>query len=115
MPKTTVVEIIYKDEDIVVINKPSGISVTADRSGDADLLDILAEQLKAHCPVKLRLIHRLDKQTSGVMILAKNAQAQSQFSGLFEHKRGVLANINIIIDDHHAILSAFLRVRIYSS
>ena len=88
------VEIIYQappagrrsDDDIIVINKPAGVLVTADRSGAAELTDILAGQLSPETTSSLRLVHRLDKQTSGVMILAKTKQAQSKFSGYFEKR-----------------------------
>ena len=80
------IEIIYQDNDIIVINKPTGVSVTKDRSGDAELLDILNDQLGPQISSQLRLVHRLDKHTSGVMILAKNAETQSSFSSYFEKK-----------------------------
>ncbi len=80
------IEIIHRDNDIVVVNKPSGVSVTKDRSGSAELLDILNNQLGPQISSRLRLVHRLDKHTSGVMILAKNAETQSVFSSYFEKK-----------------------------
>ncbi|MCK4753202.1 MAG: RluA family pseudouridine synthase [Planctomycetes bacterium] len=80
------VEIIYTDDDIFVINKPTGVSVTKDRSGAAELLDFLSEQLEPQICTQLRLIHRLDKDTSGVMILAKNKQTQSRLSSCFEKR-----------------------------
>ena len=82
----TKIEIIYTDDDIIVINKPSGVSVTKDRTGAPQLVDILGEQLGPRIAGKLRLVHRLDKHTSGVMILAKNAETQSVFSSSFEKK-----------------------------
>lgn len=80
------VKIIYDDDDILVINKPSGISVTADRTGLPQLSDILPNLLGDHPARQLRLVHRLDKLTSGVMILAKHLKAQSQFSSYFENR-----------------------------
>jgi len=77
------VEIIHQDNDIIVINKPSGVSVTADRSGQDQLVDILSRQLGSGIAECLRLIHRLDKHTSGVMMLAKNVRSQSLFSAYF--------------------------------
>ena len=85
MAKTDI-EIIYDGPDFLVVNKPTGISVTGDRSGSADLLPILQKQLDL--TYKLRLVHRLDKLTSGVMLIAKNVATQSSFSSLFE-KRGI--------------------------
>jgi len=80
------IEIIHADESLLVINKPSGVSVTKDRSGDAQLVDFLSEQMGAKAVGELRLVHRLDKATSGVMILAKNAETQSKYSSYFEKK-----------------------------
>jgi RluA family pseudouridine synthase len=77
------IEIIYQDADILVINKPTGISVTKDRSRDEELLPILLEQLDLKPEEKLLLVHRLDKETSGVMMLAKNKDAQRQYSSSF--------------------------------
>jgi 23S rRNA pseudouridine1911/1915/1917 synthase len=82
----TQVEIIYQDDDIIVVNKPSGISVTKDRSGAAKLADILGEQLRHQLRSELRLVHRLDKATSGVMILAKNIEAQTRFTNYFKKR-----------------------------
>lgn len=89
------VEIIYqacpraqrRDDDVLVINKPSGISVTKDRSGAVELADILGEQLGQQIRSELRLVHRLDKDTSGVMILAKNTETQSRFSSYFGRRQ----------------------------
>jgi len=85
MAKATI-QLIYEDDDIIVINKPTGVSVTADRSGALELVHILNRQLGLQKAGRLRLVHRLDKDTSGVMILAKNVQAQSLFSAYFEKK-----------------------------
>ena len=85
MPKTKI-EIIHQDNDILVINKPTGVSVTKDRSRAAQLTDIFAEQSGPQACSELRLVHRLDKDTSGVMILALNAEAQSKFYGYFEKR-----------------------------
>jgi len=80
------IEIIYQDDDALVINKPSSVSVTKDRTGAPQLVDILSEQLGPQIAGELRLVHRLDKDTSGVMILAKNKETQSKFSSYFEKK-----------------------------
>lgn len=78
------IEIIYQDTDLVVINKPAGISTTSDRTGEPDLVPVLQRQLRIE--TKLRLIHRLDKFASGVMLLAKNLTTQSKLSSMFEKR-----------------------------
>ncbi len=82
----TKIEIIFEDERILVVNKPSGVSVTADRSGDAQLTDLLSRQFSAEYAKQLLLVHRLDKQTSGCLILAKTKEAQSKYSSFFAKK-----------------------------
>ena len=84
MAKKKNVQIIYQDDQLLVINKPSGTSVTKDRSGKKQLLDLLSDQLPTETISALRLIHRLDKPTSGIMMLAKTKEAQSKYSHCFE-------------------------------
>lgn len=81
------IEIIYRDSDIIVINKPTGISVTKDRSGKPQLVDFLTKQIGGETTAKLRLVHRLDKDTSGVMILAFNRETQCKFADYFFNRK----------------------------
>jgi len=81
------IEIIYQDGNIIVINKPAGVSVTKDRSGRPQLVDYLTEQIGDEATSHLRLVHRLDKDTSGVMILAKNLAAQRKFADYFFNRK----------------------------
>ena len=103
------VEIIYQDDGIIVINKPAGVSVTKDRSGKEQLTDILAGQIDKQLCSQLRLIHRLDKDTSGVMILAKNIEAQKRFTSYFEKreiKKTYLALVSGIVRGREGTIDA---------
>lgn len=105
----TKVEIIYQDDDIIVINKPTGVSVTKDRTGQAQLTDILAGQFTPAVCAQLRLVHRLDKDTSGVMLLAKNIQAQTKFTTYFEKrevKKTYLAIVAGFVSNQQGIIDA---------
>jgi len=105
----TKVEIIYQDDDVLVINKPTGVSVTKDRTGAPELTDILADQLGPQICSRLRLVHRLDKDTSGVMLLAKNAETQSRFSSYFEKrlvKKIYLAFVTGVLTDRQGTINA---------
>lgn len=75
----TSLEILFQHPDFVVIHKPCGISVHKDEE-DIGLTQHLANQLGVE---KLWLVHRLDKVTSGLLMLALNAQAASTLSQLF--------------------------------
>ncbi len=108
MPKNKI-ETVYQDNDIIVINKPTGLSVTKDRTGTAQLTDILAEQLGPQITSELRLVHRLDKDTSGVMILARNKQTQSTLSSFFERKlvkKTYLAIVTCVVPSPNGTINA---------
>src|SRR3989344_6228054 len=77
---TSKIKILYEDKDMLAIEKPSGILVHPDkRSRDKTILDIFVKKYP-----RLEVVHRLDRETSGVLLLAKNAKAheflKKQFS-----------------------------------
>lgn len=68
--------VIYNDDDIVVLNKRSGLLIAADRyDPDAPRLDETASKEFG----KIYAVHRIDKDTSGAVIYAKNAEAHKNF------------------------------------
>lgn len=73
------VEIIYKHRDFIIIDKPCNISVHKD-DNDIGLTQFIAAQLGV---AQVWLVHRLDKITSGLLILALNEQAAAKLSQLF--------------------------------
>lgn len=76
--------VIFADEDIVVLNKKSGILIAQDRyNPEAPRLDIIAEKEFG----KLYAVHRIDKDTSGIIIYARNSQAQKNISVQFENRQ----------------------------
>ena len=75
-------DIIYQTDDFIIIYKPCGISVHKDQS-EIGLTTLLAEQFGVP---QVWLVHRLDKVTSGLLILALNAESAAEFFRLFsEH------------------------------
>jgi 23S rRNA pseudouridine1911/1915/1917 synthase len=79
--------IIYEDTNIIAVNKTSGISVGGERwEENAPRLDKL---LSARCEAeasaaKLFTVHRIDKDTSGLVVFAKNAETHKKLSAAFE-------------------------------
>lgn len=69
---------LFEDDSIWVYDKPSGLSVLNDRGDD----DCLWDELKSY-PTKPFLVHRLDKGTSGCLIVAKNQKTQSALTSAF--------------------------------
>jgi len=88
--------VIYSDEDFVVLNKRSGICIAADRyDTEAPRLDLIAEKEFG----KLYAVHRIDKDTSGLIIYARNPETQRALSMQFEH-REVLKTYHALVYGH---------------
>ena len=77
------IDILFDHPDFVVVNKPIDISVQ-NEANQSGILPLLCQQLKLE---QLWLVHRLDKVTSGILILAKHPQAAAIFGQLFEQKK----------------------------
>ncbi|WP_299073522.1 TIGR01621 family pseudouridine synthase [uncultured Paraglaciecola sp.] len=79
----TSIEILFEHPDFVVINKPCNLAVQ-NEAHQSGILPILCKQLKVE---QLWLVHRLDKVTSGILVLAKHPQAAANFGHMFEQKQ----------------------------
>ncbi len=77
------IEILYQDDDMVMVNKPAGVLVIPDRFNDA--LPSLNKMLEDKLGTKIWVVHRLDRDTSGVICFAKNEETHKYLSGLFEN------------------------------
>ena len=78
--------IIENNENFVVINKPSGIAVQAGTKSFRNIIDVLKDS-KYFENVKPFIVHRLDKETSGVLIVAKNREYAQLFTSLFRIRK----------------------------
>lgn len=83
-------DILYEDEDIIVVNKPAGLVV---HSGAGNKDKTLVHALLAHCKGSLSgiggverpgIVHRIDKDTSGILVVAKNDKAHIELARQFE-------------------------------
>ena len=76
-------QIIYKDKDAVIINKPVGMPSQSDPSGDKDAMTATAEELKNLGESDgLWLVHRLDRTVGGLLVFARNKKAAAALSEL---------------------------------
>ena len=66
--------VIHKDDHIIAINKPAGLAVQGG-SGTSKHVDAMLNGLQFEMKERPKLIHRLDKDTSGVLLLARTAKA----------------------------------------
>ena len=110
-PENIPLDIIYEDEDVVVVNKPRGMVV---HPAAGNFTGTLVNALLYHCKnlsgingvIRPGIVHRLDKDTSGIMIAAKNDAAHIELSRQIqtkEAKRSYLAVVrgNIKTDTGH--------------
>ena len=66
--------VIYKDKDIIALNKPSGLAVQVGTNTSRHI-DGFLEALKFENNEKPKLVHRIDKETSGILLLARNRKS----------------------------------------
>jgi 23S rRNA pseudouridine1911/1915/1917 synthase len=84
MSKSRKLDIIYEDKDIIVIDKPAGmLSVSTDARETNTAYRALNEYLRAKRG-RVWIVHRLDRDTSGVLLFAKNERAKSALQNNWE-------------------------------
>lgn len=77
MEQTPALDVVYEDDQLLLVNKRPGISVTEDEGGGATLTELAARYIRQQGGVTApQPVHRLDNQTSGLLLFAKTPQAQ---------------------------------------
>ncbi len=112
-PQELPLDVIYEDEDIIVINKAKGM-VVHPAAGNPD--GTLVNAIMAHCKGKLSgiggelrpgIVHRLDKDTSGLLVIAKNDKAHLAMSEQIQNrevKKTYLALVRGIVPENEATI-----------
>jgi 23S rRNA pseudouridine955/2504/2580 synthase len=77
--------ILHRDDHVLVIDKPAGLAVQGG-SGTRRHLDGMLDALRFGSPDRPRLVHRLDKDTSGVLVLARNPNVAAKLADAFRTK-----------------------------
>jgi len=84
-------DILYEDNHLLAINKPAGILVQGDETGDIPLSELAKEYLKNKYQkpgnVFMGVVHRLDRPVSGVVVLAKTSKALARMNELFRSNK----------------------------
>ena len=92
VPQPMALDVVFEDEDLLVVDKPAGLMVHA-APGHHE--DTLANAVLAHCPdlqgvggtLRPGIVHRLDKDTSGLLVVAKNDRAHTSLYTQFKERR----------------------------
>ena len=77
--------ILHMDDDVIVLNKPAGLPVQGG-TGLTRHLDGMLDALMFDEPERPRLVHRLDKDTSGVLLLGRTAKSTAKLTGAFRSR-----------------------------
>lgn len=83
-------KIIYEDNHIIAVNKPSGMLVQGDKTGDETLGEVVKKYLKEKYQkpgdVYLGVTHRIDRPVSGVLLFARTSKALTRLNELFKSR-----------------------------
>lgn len=75
-------QVLYRDADMIVIDKPAGLA-TQGGTGTHKHLDAMLDALRFGAVERPRLVHRLDRDTSGILVLARHRSAAQALTGAF--------------------------------
>jgi 23S rRNA pseudouridine1911/1915/1917 synthase len=93
------IPILYEDNHCLVLDKPAGLPSQADESGDPSVVEIVSAYLKEayNKPgnVYVGLVHRLDRPTSGVILVARTSKAATRLSDQF--RRGGVTKTYVVV------------------
>jgi len=97
-------KILYEDEDLLVIDKPAGIIVFPERKVvQKTLVDFLIENFpnlkNVGTPPRYGIVHRLDKDTSGILLVAKNNQTLDFLQEQFKKKKVVKKYLALVVGE----------------
>jgi len=118
-PEAISLDVIYEDEDLSVINKPAGMMVHAGSGASEDarnrgtlvnaLLSRYAQLSRSSDPLRPGIVHRLDKQTSGLIIVARNDAAHLKLSEMFSRRqirKTYIALVHGAVKNDHGTITA---------
>ena len=112
-PEEMSLDIVYEDDDVIVVNKPSGMVVHPAAGHESHTL---VNGLLAHSPLSTingefrpGIVHRIDKDTSGLLMVAKNDNAHAELSKQLKEKKNLrkyVALVYGVIDEDSGSINA---------
>ncbi len=114
MRKRKKLNIIYEDKSIIVINKPAGIlTVSTPKEKERTLYHEVSDYVKKSNPkLKIYIVHRLDKDTSGIVMFAKNKNVKYAYQNNWDNlvvKRGYVAVVNGVLERKTGVIKSYLK------
>jgi 23S rRNA pseudouridine1911/1915/1917 synthase len=84
-------DVIYEDNHLLIVNKPAGMLVHEDETGDKTLMDYAKEYIKEKYnkpgEVFMGLVHRIDRPVSGLVVLARTSKGLERMNELFRERK----------------------------
>ena len=117
-------DIIYEDKEILVVNKPAKLlCISTEKEKERTLYHEVSDYVKKSNPkAKIFIIHRLDKDTSGIVMFAKNKNVKYAYQNSWDNlaiKRGYVAIVKGMLDKKHDTIKSYLKetktLMVYSS
>lgn len=90
--------ILYKDDEVLILNKPAGLAVQGGSKTQSHL-DGALDELRFGAPDRPRLVHRLDRHTSGVLVLARTVAAARWLTAAFRAKETTKVYWAVVVGD----------------
>ena len=91
MQPITEADILFEDNHIIIVQKPAGIPVQEDESGDVALFDLVMEFIRNKYDkpgnVYLAVVHRIDRPVQGLVMFAKTGKAAARLSEMFRDRK----------------------------
>lgn len=124
MKRKKKLDIIYEDKEILVVNKSSGIlTVSTPKEKEKTLFHEVSDYVKKSNPkAKVFIIHRLDKDTSGIVMFAKNQNVKYNYQNKWDNlviKRGYTAVVDGVLEKKKDSIKSYLKetktLLVYSS
>ncbi|MBN1500827.1 MAG: RNA pseudouridine synthase [Spirochaetes bacterium] len=107
---------LFEDNMIIIVEKPAGVLSQGDYSGDKTLIDAVKNYLKIKYDkpgnVFLGVIHRLDRQVSGIMVFARNSKAASRLSEQMREKK-FIKFYTAIVPDSGNLSDEWIKIKNY--
>ena len=111
-PKQPLIDVLYEDENLLVVFKPAGVSCEPDAKGGRTLAQILLGQ-KPELGEEPLLCHRLDNPTEGLIILAKTQRVQEMLQNAFRerqvHKEYTCVVLGTPVPEHRVLQHYLLK------
>lgn len=106
-------QVVYEDADVLLVNKRAGISVESDEKGGVTLTELATRHVRQHDPEARapRACHRLDNQTCGLLMFAKSAKAEDVLTRAFRERtmdKRYLCLVRGMMKPPHAVCRAYL-------